>query len=115
MTLRNPFMSARSNNAPCAGACNGSNPMCRCSALRHAGHVRQAMGDALVAVDAGLLARTQPQLVDLGGPRALAGQVHGIEVVAVAALQRVVGLRSEERRGGKEGRSQSARCFVMEA
>src|SRR5690606_105383 len=63
------------------------------SALRHARHVRQAMGDALVAVDAGLLAGPQPQLVDLGRARALPGQVHRIEVVAVAALQRVVGLQ----------------------
>src|SRR5690606_9701633 len=61
-------------------------------ALRDAGHVRQPVGDALVAVDAGRLPGRQVAAVDEGRAAGLAGQVHGVVVVAVAALQRVVGL-----------------------
>src|SRR3990167_4399376 len=53
--------------------------------------VRQPVGDALVAVDAGLFLALQVLAVHRLGPGALAGEVHGVVVVAVAALQRVVG------------------------
>src|SRR3954464_8659554 len=61
---------------------------------RNAPHVRQMMGDALVAVDAGLLAREQEALVHHRGARRLLGDVHRLRAVAVAALQRVVGLEA---------------------
>ena len=50
------------------------------------------VGDALVAVDAGALAGEEEALVGLDGALALAGDVHRLGRVAVAALERVVGL-----------------------
>src|SRR5437763_14615146 len=58
----------------------------------NAAHVGQVVGDALVAVDAGLLSREQEALVRHRGPRRLLGDVHGIGAVAVAAFQRIIGL-----------------------
>src|SRR5262245_2011553 len=61
---------------------------------RHAAHVGQPVRDALVAVDARLLAGEQVALVRLAGARRLLGQVHGLGAVAVAAFQRVVRLHA---------------------
>src|SRR5690242_10014458 len=63
-------------------------------ARRHAFHVGQAVGDALMAIDAGTLAAEQEALVDLCGPRVLPGDVHRLGAVAVAAFERVVRLQS---------------------
>src|SRR3546814_20549487 len=63
-------------------------------AWRDAGHVRQLMGDALVAVDARALAGDQVAAVDLGRPRPLHAEVHGDGDVAVAAFQGVVALQA---------------------
>ena len=52
------------------------------------------MGDAFVAVDAGLLAGDEEAFVLFDGAFALAGEVHGIGVMAVAAFKRVVGLEA---------------------
>src|SRR4051794_8448428 len=60
----------------------------------NAAHVGQMVGDTLVAVDAGLLAREQEALVRHRGPRRLLGDVHGIGAMAVAAFQGVVGLEA---------------------
>src|SRR4051794_4837044 len=59
---------------------------------RNAAHIRQMVGDALVAVDAGLLAREQEALVRRRGARRLLGDVHRLCAVTVAALQRIIGL-----------------------
>src|SRR5687767_12128105 len=48
------------------------------------------MRDALMAIDAGLLATRQPALVNRGGTRALAREVHRPEAMTVAALEGVV-------------------------
>ena len=53
------------------------------------------MGDALVAVDAGLLAAHQERLMRAGRARALPGEVHVAEIVAVAAFQRIVRLQAD--------------------
>src|SRR5262245_10219341 len=63
-----------------------------------AGHVGEAVGDALVAIDAGLVARIVTR-GERGGMRfrgalALAREVHRQELVAVAALERIVGLEA---------------------
>src|SRR3954451_20110473 len=60
----------------------------------NAAHVGQMVGDALVAVDAGLFLGEQEALVRDRGPRRLLGDVHGIGPVAVAAFQRIVGLEA---------------------
>src|SRR6185312_7453750 len=57
-------------------------------------HVGQMMRDALVAIDAGLLAREEEALVSHGGARRLLGDVHGVRAVAVAAFQGIVGLEA---------------------
>ena len=53
----------------------------------HAGHVREFVGDALVAVDAGLFTAGEKLLVGFAGPFALPGKVHVVEVVAVTTFQ----------------------------
>jgi hypothetical protein len=50
------------------------------------------VGDALVAIDAGLLATKQETLVRDGGTRRLFGDVHRRRAVTIAAFQRVIGL-----------------------
>ena len=57
-------------------------------------NVRQAVRDALVAVDAGLLLVGQVGRVHVLRAHALAREVHRLVVVAVAALERVVGLEA---------------------
>src|SRR3546814_17049343 len=64
----------------------------RRSTRRYAGHVGQAMRYTLVAIDAGLFAVLQPAGVDLCGARALPGEIHVGQVMAVAAFQRIIGL-----------------------
>src|ERR1700757_1179552 len=54
-------------------------------------HVGRAVGDALVAVDAGLLAGEQEALMRDGRPRRLLGDVHRLRAVTVAALKRARG------------------------
>src|SRR5262249_18613183 len=61
---------------------------------RNAAHVRQMVGDTLVAVDAGLLTAEKKALVGDGGTRRLLGDVHGLRGVAVAAFQGIIGLES---------------------
>src|SRR5262245_43903484 len=67
---------------------------CQLLPAGNAAHVGQLVGDALVAVDAGLLAREQEALVGDGGARRLLGDVHRIRAVTVAAFQGVVGLEA---------------------
>src|SRR6185369_12073874 len=67
---------------------------CQLLPAGHAAHVGQLVGDALVAVDAGLLAREQEALVGDGGARRLLGDVHRLRAVAVAALQGIIGLEA---------------------
>jgi hypothetical protein len=55
------------------------------------------MGDALVAIDAGLLAGEEEALMRHGGARRLLGDVHRIRAVAIAAFQGVVGLCIDRR------------------
>src|SRR5687767_3913280 len=55
---------------------------------------RQPVRDALVAIDAGLFLARERGRVLRRGALALAREVHGLEVVAVAALERVVGLQA---------------------
>src|ERR1700761_4503722 len=55
-------------------------------------HVGEMMGDALVAVDAGLLAREQEALMRDRGARRLLCDVHRLRGVAVAALEGIIGL-----------------------
>lgn len=57
-------------------------------------HVRQAVGYALVAVDTGRFAGAQRLGVELSGAFALAGKVHELVVVAVAAFERIIGLQA---------------------
>src|SRR6516225_1697638 len=52
------------------------------------------MGDALVAVDAGLLAGEEVALMRVRGARRLLRDVHGFRAVAVAAFQRIIGLEA---------------------
>ena len=52
------------------------------------------MSDALVAIDAGFLSCEQETLVSRLSAWALAGDVHRIRAVAVAAFERVVGLHA---------------------
>ena len=61
---------------------------------RNVAHVGQVVGDALVAVDAGLLAGEQEALMGDRGARRLPGDVHRFRAVAVAAFQRIVGLEA---------------------
>ncbi len=56
----------------------------------NAARVGQLMGDALVAVDAGLFLGEQEALVRHRGPGRPLGDIHGIGAVAVAAFQRIV-------------------------
>ena len=51
------------------------------------------MGDALVTVDAGSFARDQKLGVDISSAPRLLGEVHRRRGMAVAALQRIVGLQ----------------------
>src|SRR5688572_27747466 len=89
----------RLTERPARPSMDGREPRCgpgvrkqRGSPLRYARHVGQVMRDALVAIDARLLARDQPALVNLRRAGALAGEVHRLVVVAVAALERIVRL-----------------------
>src|SRR5262245_20028416 len=75
-----------------AGASGASG--CQLLPAGHAAHVGQLVGDALVAVDAGLLAREQEALVGDGSARRLLGDVHRLRAVAVAAFQRIIGLEA---------------------
>jgi hypothetical protein len=54
----------------------------------YASHVGQLMSDALVAIDAGFLCCEQETLVSRFSAWALAGDVHRIRAVAVAAFER---------------------------
>src|SRR6478735_10217932 len=67
---------------------------CRLLPARYAAHIRQLVGNALVAVDAGLLTREQEALVGDGGAGRLFGGVHRLRAVAVAAFQRIIGLEA---------------------
>src|SRR5215207_8304622 len=58
----------------------------------NARHVGQAVRDALVAIDAGSLAREEEALMRRGRAQVLLRQVHRLRAVAVAAFQRVIGL-----------------------
>src|SRR6478609_4039835 len=68
--------------------------LCRLLPAWNAAHVRQLVGDALVAVDAGLFLGEQEALVGDRGARRLLGDVHGIGAVAIAAFQGIVGLEA---------------------
>lgn len=57
-------------------------------------HIGQLMGNALVAVDAGLVSVDQEAFVGLCGAKALAGKVHRVFRVAVAAFQTIIGLHA---------------------
>src|SRR5690242_3596628 len=57
-------------------------------------HVGKMMCDALVTIDTGLLTSKQKTLVRLDGPRTLSRGIHRLRAVAVAALERVVGLHA---------------------
>src|SRR6185436_5497339 len=57
-------------------------------------HGQQAMRNAFVAVDTGLLARAQVGRVHVGGARALAREIHVVVTMAVAAFERVVRLHA---------------------
>ncbi|GBF27231.1 hypothetical protein MnTg02_02277 [bacterium MnTg02] len=54
--------------------------------------IREPVGDTFVAVDAGFLFCGEEALVMICGAFALLREVHEFEVMAVAALQRVVRL-----------------------
>src|SRR5262245_53110793 len=54
-------------------------------------HLWQPVGDALVAIDAGLLAAREKRRMRLHRALALPGEVHRVERVAVAAFERIVG------------------------
>src|SRR5688500_9994628 len=58
-----------------------------------AGHVRQLVRDALVAIDAGPLAVYEKARVDFGRAPRLPGEIHRDRRVAIAAFQRIVGLQ----------------------
>src|SRR5690606_31262031 len=74
----------------CVGPNCSANPL----PAGYVAHVGQAVGDALVAIDAGRIAASQRGGVETCRPRTLAGEVHGVVVVAVTAFQRVVGFQS---------------------
>src|SRR5262245_38330741 len=57
-------------------------------------HVRQPVRDALVTIDARMFPADERGRVHVDGARALACPVHEPVVVAVAALERIVGLES---------------------
>src|SRR5215831_9097827 len=52
------------------------------------------VGDALVAIDAGLLTRKQEPLVRLDRARALPRGIHRLRAVAVATFERVIGFHA---------------------
>jgi hypothetical protein len=56
------------------------------------GAVREFVRDTFVAIDARLLSREEKALVRIGGACALPHKIHRLRAMAVAALQRVVGL-----------------------
>ena len=56
--------------------------------------IGQSVSDALVAIDAGFLAREQKTLVRIDRARALAGKIHRFGAVTVAAFERVVRLHA---------------------
>lgn len=58
----------------------------------HPGHVRQFVGDALVAIDTGFLSAGQRRGVLVHRPVALLGEVHELKIMTVPAFQRVVSL-----------------------
>src|SRR5690606_33845087 len=98
--------SRMSPRLPCVRVSSEVRSMRRCGrhrlyALLDARHVGQPVRDALVAIDAGGFAGGQERAVRPGGAAGLAGQVHRVVVVAVAALQRVVGLEPDPLVGGQ--------------
>src|SRR3954454_3070073 len=60
----------------------------------NAAHVGQMVGDTLVAVDAGLLAREQEAPVRHRGPRRLLCDVHGIGAMAFSTSQIAVRIKA---------------------
>ncbi len=60
----------------------------------HAGRVGECVRDALFAIEVGLLAPHQEHLMYAGRARALTREVHVTEIVAVAAIQRIVRLQA---------------------
>src|SRR5690606_40595863 len=85
----------------CVGPNCSANPL----PAGYVAHVGQAVGDALVAIDAGRIAASQRGGVEACRPRTLAGEVHGVVVVAVTAFQRVVGFQSRPLMFGQDRKS----------
>src|SRR3954451_3089546 len=61
---------------------------------RNPAHIGQMMRNALVAIDAGLLAAKQKALVCERGAWRLLGDIHRLRAVTVAALQGIIGLEA---------------------